>query len=174
MLNELVYLVLSLFSCVIVYCVMRFRVEKMAGELADRIFNEKVDGLRGGFRVENEREMGFYRERMNIDFEKWKREHESEIREDSLSRSRASLKGKITEQIAPLLDEFPFILSDARYLGNPIDYIIFNGYSDADDIIDIVFVDIKTGNASLSDSQQKIKKAVEEKRVSWNTIRINI
>ena len=176
--NEVIYLVLGVFACLMVYCVMKVRTEKSARQLAQTIFNEKVDILRSEFQEVSEREMGFYREKVNIDFERWKRENESKIREDSLSRSRASLKGKITEQIAPMLAEFPYILSDARFLGNPFDFLVVDGYSklreDDNNQIKIVFVDIKTGNASLTYGERKIKEAVEQKRVSWETIRIDV
>ena len=41
------------------------------------------------------------------------------------------LKGKIGEQMAPLLEEFysKYDLADARFIGQPIDYIIFKNLS---------------------------------------------
>jgi len=62
------------------------------------------------------------------------REHEvAEARRESLVRSRSSLKGQIAEQMAPLLPGFRYLPADARFLGDPIDYVVFNGYSDARD-----------------------------------------
>lgn len=77
--------------------------------------------------------------------------------------------------MAPLLPEFPFPLADARFIGNPIDFVVFDGYTRAKDEnavrIDIVLVEIKKGKKSrLSREEMLIKKAVEEGRVSWKTI----
>jgi len=119
--------------------------------------------------------VGVFKERAWNDLERWKLEHTREIRKDSVSRSRSTLKGRIAEQMAPLLPEFPFPLADARFIGNPIDFVVFDGYTRAKDEnavrIDIVLVEIKKGKKSrLSREEMLIKKAVEEGRVSWKTI----
>jgi predicted Holliday junction resolvase-like endonuclease len=119
--------------------------------------------------------VGVFQERACNDLERWKLEHTQEIRKDSVSRSRSTLKGRISEQMAPLLPEFPFSLADARFIGNPIDFVVFDGYTQAKDEnatrIDIVLVEIKKGKKSrLSREETLIKKAVEDGRVSWKTI----
>jgi predicted Holliday junction resolvase-like endonuclease len=93
------------------------------------------------------------------------------IVQEALAKSRAVLKGKIGEQMAPLLEAFPFEPADARFIGSPIDYIVFSGYS-KDDPTEIVLLDIKTGNAQLQPIQRKIRDLVENKRVRWMTIPI--
>ena len=55
------------------------------------------------------------------DPERWKLECTNDIRKDSVNRSRSTLKGRISEQMPPLLPEFPFASADARFIGNPID-----------------------------------------------------
>ena len=35
----------------------------------------------------------------------------------------------MAEQMAPLLPGFAYLPADARFLGDPIDYVIFDGYS---------------------------------------------
>jgi predicted Holliday junction resolvase-like endonuclease len=45
--------------------------------------------------------------RAQNDFDRWKNEHNKEIRKDSVNRSLSTLKGRISEQMAPLLPEFP-------------------------------------------------------------------
>ncbi len=93
------------------------------------------------------------------------------IRKDALTRSRAVLKGRIGEQMAPLLAAFPFQPADARFIGSPIDYIVFDGYSQ-NNPTEIVLIDIKTGNAQLNLAEKQIATLVHEKRVRWMTIRI--
>jgi predicted Holliday junction resolvase-like endonuclease len=113
-------------------------------------------------------------ERARNDLERWKLECTSDIRKDSVNRSRSTLKGRISEQMAPLLPEFPFSSADARFIGNPIDFVVFDGYTrvkdDKGDMINIVLVEVKKGKGRLTREETLIKKAVEEGRVSWQTI----
>lgn len=105
-------------------------------------------------------------------------EVEDKIREETLKRSRATLKGQLAEQVIPFLEEFKYNPSDARFIGSPIDYLIFDGYTDlregvADRPITIILTDIKIGpRARLTSIQRYIKEAVEARRVKWETIRV--
>ena len=47
-------------------------------------------------------------EKSRAELETWKRETAGEIRKDSVNRSRSTLKGKIAEQMAPVLPDFCF------------------------------------------------------------------
>lgn len=97
----------------------------------------------------------------------------------SVNTSRAVLKGKMAEQLAPILPEFQYLPSDAKFMGDPIDYVVFDGYSDfrdgegsADDI-EVVFIDIKSGGARLTKGQQAIARAIQQGRVRFETVRID-
>ena len=96
----------------------------------------------------------------------------------SVNTSRAVLKGKMAEQFAPHLPEFDYLPSDARFLGDPVDYVVFSGYSDfreglcdADEI-EVVLIDIKSGTARLTKGQQAIAQAIDDGRVRFETIHI--
>jgi predicted Holliday junction resolvase-like endonuclease len=112
--------------------------------------------------------------RAQNDFDRWKNEHTKEIRKDSVNRSRSTLKGRISEQMAPLLPEFPWSPADARFIGNPIDFVVFDGYTDAKDgngdQVTVVLVEVKKGKGRLTREEVLIRKAVEEGRVAWKTI----
>lgn len=97
----------------------------------------------------------------------------------SVNTSRAVLKGKMAEQFAPILPEFQYLPSDAKFLGDPVDYVVFDGYSnfrdgdgDAEDI-EVILLDIKSGGARLSKGQQAIAQAIREGRVRFETLRID-
>ena len=97
----------------------------------------------------------------------------------SVNTSRAVLKGKMAEQFAPILPEFRYLPSDAKFLGDPVDYVVFDGYTDfrdgdgrAEDI-EVILLDIKSGGARLSKGQQAIAQAVREGRVRFETLRID-
>ena len=70
-------------------------------------------------------------------------------RKDSVDKSRSTLKGKIAEQLAPLLPGFPYLPADARFLGSPIDYIVFKGISNSGEAhldpedLEIVLLEVK-------------------------------
>ena len=100
-----------------------------------------------------------------------------ENRADAVDTSRAVLKGKIAEQIAPLLPDFlaKYNPADARFIGSPIDYLIFRNMSkgkESDDLIEIVLLDVKTGNAALNPIQRKIEAAATDKRISFDVLRL--
>jgi predicted Holliday junction resolvase-like endonuclease len=116
---------------------------------------------------------------VEAEFRKTWAEQESTIRQDATKRSRYVLKGKIAEHMVPLLsDIFKHDPSDARFIGAPIDYLIFDGYTavkdgGSDEPITVILADIKTGNARLNRTERKIKEAVEAGRVKWETIRLD-
>ncbi len=105
-------------------------------------------------------------------------------RKDAVDRSRNSLKGILGEQMSPLLPEFysKYEPSDARFLGSPIDYVIFKNMSkfdkktkDEENPIEIVLLDVKTGkSAKLDDLQISIKNAIDSGRISFDVIKPNI
>ena len=96
----------------------------------------------------------------------------------SLNTSRATIKGRIAEQFAPMLPEFEYLPSDAKFLGDPIDYVIFDGYTEWRDgnlpaeQIEVILMDIKSGNARLSKGQIAIEQAVNQGRVRFETLHI--
>ena len=97
----------------------------------------------------------------------------------SVNTSRAVLKGKMAEQLAPIMPEFQYLPSDAKFLGDPVDSVIFDGYTDfrdgdgsAEDI-EVVLIDIKSGGARLTKGQQAIEQAIKDGRVRFETIRID-
>lgn len=92
-------------------------------------------------------------------------------RKEALRLSRATLRGQVAEQLAPLLPGFDYSLDDARFLGAPVDYVVFDGYGD-DDEVEVVFVEVKTGNARLSRGERRIRDAVRAGRVRFETLRL--
>jgi predicted Holliday junction resolvase-like endonuclease len=99
---------------------------------------------------------------------------EAAIREDTLRRSQSVVAGKATEHLAPLLPGFEFDPRDARFLGSPIDFLVFDGLSDGE-IREIVFVEIKTGpSAALTSRERRVRDAVDRGRVRFLEVRIDM
>jgi predicted Holliday junction resolvase-like endonuclease len=102
-----------------------------------------------------------------LQIERWKQEHEQEIRLDAIQRSSAVTRGKVTEHIVPYLPGFDLDPKDIRFLGTPIDLIAFKGLNASVEEVEIVFIEVKTGRSVLSPREKAVKRAVEEKKVSW-------
>jgi predicted Holliday junction resolvase-like endonuclease len=79
--------------------------------------------------------------------------------------------GLILERVVPSMKGFPFDHNDCRSLFDPIDYLVFDGLSNKGRVAEVVFVEIKTGNAKLTVRQQEIRSLVERKHVEWDTYR---
>ena len=94
-----------------------------------------------------------------------------EIRETAIKQSRAVLAGQFSEQIAPYLPEFIHKPTESRFIGKPIDFIVFKGMDDKK-IEEVVFVEVKSGTNKLSDVQKSLKSAIESKKVSWHEYKV--
>src|SRR5262245_52778168 len=73
----------------------------------------------------------------------WKQETEVAIRKDAIERSRAVTVGKVTEHVVPFLPNFQHNPKDARFLGTPVDFVVFDGL-DNGAVEKITFIEVKT------------------------------
>tara|TARA_B100000287_G_C20130265_1_gene581979 strand:+ start:78 stop:536 length:459 start_codon:yes stop_codon:yes gene_type:complete len=112
---------------------------------------------------------------LNSEFNQFKSQKDNDIleaRKDSNKKQRATIKGQITETIAPWSMTVVNSVSELNFLGNPIDFIGFKGM-DGDGDIDIKFIEVKSGKSKLSTKQRRIRDAVKEKRIDWVEVRIS-
>ena len=75
--------------------------------------------------------------------------------------------GMIVEKIVPSFPSFAYEAADCRAMFEPIDYLVFSGLTARNQVEALYFVEVKSGNARLSGSQQSIKKAVEDGSVQF-------
>jgi len=104
-------------------------------------------------------------------FDAWCITKEKEIRKDSLTRSRNIIRGQATEHLSPFMIK-GYSPKDFRFLGNPIDFIIYDGLGEVtdgnrDSIKSIIFLDIKTGNSQLNKVQRRIRDCVLDGRIEF-------
>lgn len=101
--------------------------------------------------------------------QQWKVENEMKIRQDAINRSYSVNLGKISEHLIPFHADFysKFNPQDTRFIGSPIDLIIFDGHSEKKEDVTIYIAEIKTGNSRLTKTQQNIKNAVLKKQIVW-------
>ena len=84
-----------------------------------------------------------------------------------LKQSMAVLGGLVSEQIAPLLSDFPFDPGDCRFIGKPVDFIVFKGMNEQN-ISEVIFLEVKSGaSKSLNRQEKLLREAVEARRVRW-------
>ena len=93
------------------------------------------------------------------------------IKKESIERSRASLGGQFSEQLAPYLPNFKYKPTECKFLGKPVDLIVFEGL-DEKEVKEIVFVEVKSGGSELNGVQRKIRDTVKAGRVRWDEYRI--
>ncbi len=99
------------------------------------------------------------------------REREREARRDSVDRSRATLTGQFLEKLAPHFPDFPYEPTDLRFIGTPVDYLVFDGLS-AGQVDQIVFLEVKSGDSGLTTRERRVRDAVEAGAVRWDVYQV--
>jgi predicted Holliday junction resolvase-like endonuclease len=101
---------------------------------------------------------------------KWQADME-QARKSAITQSRAVLGGKFTEQMVPFFPDFKYDPTEVRFIGSPIDMIVFPGLAKGDPQ-EIVILEVKTGkSAQLTSAQKKIRQLIEDGMVRWDEIR---
>lgn len=108
---------------------------------------------------------------MEARFESWLFQKEKEIRQDAAKRSRLTLGGLFLEQLAPYLPGFKHDPTEARFIGSPIDFIVFRGLSSGEPE-EVIFVEVKKGSSSLSSIERRLRETIEKRKVRWEEVRI--
>jgi predicted Holliday junction resolvase-like endonuclease len=101
----------------------------------------------------------------------WKLRYTSSIRADAVQRSQAVTLGKVHEQLIPYLPDFPYNPKDVRFLGSPIDLVVFEGLAEGR-VERIVFVEVKTGAAGLTSRERSVRHVVQAREVEWAELRV--
>ncbi|MBN1161589.1 MAG: Holliday junction resolvase [Dehalococcoidales bacterium] len=103
-------------------------------------------------------------------YEKRFREEIEQACKDAVSKSRAVLGGKFTEQMVPFFPDFEYDPTEVRFIGSPIDMIVFPGLAQGEPQ-GIVILEVKTGKKSgLTPLQKKIRQLVDDKKVYWDEV----
>lgn len=102
--------------------------------------------------------------------EEWRQREEARVRKEAILQSEAVIRGKVTEHLIPFFPEFDFNPKDIRFLGTPVDFIVFDGLC-LGGLHEIVFVEIKTGrNPVLSQRERTVRECIRDKKVSYRII----
>ena len=88
-------------------------------------------------------------------------------RKDAVKKSRAVIGGQVAEQLAPYLPEFPCNPGDVCFLGKPVDFIGFTGLTESDELHEVMFIEVKTGQSKLNGHEKQLKDAIQKGRVRY-------
>lgn len=94
-----------------------------------------------------------------------------DARKDTAARQRSTIKGDISEIIAPWSLKSVNSVKELNFMGSPIDFVGFKGL-DGDGEIEIKFIEIKSGKSRLNKNQRRIRDAVAAKRIEWVEVRV--
>lgn len=128
------------------------------------------------------------------ELEKWKsqflldHENEEEAKtkaavQRALNGSRSTIKGRSAEQLIPFFPQFAskYVAADARFLGSPIDFIVFKNLhtlsKDSEEPqkpIEIVFVEVKVDRSRMTDTERAVEAAVKGLKVTYDFLRIPV
>jgi predicted Holliday junction resolvase-like endonuclease len=104
--------------------------------------------------------------------QQWKYESETTIRSNAIQRSQSVIIGKVTEHLIPYMPNFAYNPKDVRFIGSPIDLIIFDGM-DNEEVREVVFVEVKTGAATLTKRERQIRDVISAGKVKWLEMRLS-
>ena len=97
---------------------------------------------------------------------------EKRIRADAIKKSKEVVTGKVAEQLVPFREDFPYNPRDCRFLGGPIDLIIFDGLTEGA-LEQIVLVEVKTGRTgALSRRERQVRNIVDLGEVYFKLLHV--
>jgi predicted Holliday junction resolvase-like endonuclease len=156
--NSILILFFVLFAAYLLlkYVQLRGLVESRARDLYESWQNREMD-----------RQVS---EKVDTLFRTWKLDEEKKIRQDAVKKSEAVTRGKVTEHLIPYFPDFEFNPKDARFLGTPVDFIVFDGLSEGE-MKKVVFIEVKSGkNDTLSKREKLVRECVDRGKVSYEII----
>jgi predicted Holliday junction resolvase-like endonuclease len=103
-------------------------------------------------------------------FRTWKLDEEKKIRQDAVKKSEAVTRGKVTEHLIPYFPDFEYNPKDARFLGTPVDFLVFDGLSEGE-MNKVVFVEVKSGKTGVLSKREKlVRDCIDRGKVSYEII----
>lgn len=110
------------------------------------------------------------RARADLLHREWTLREEARVRRDAIGKSGAVLRGKVTEHLTPYFPGFPYDPRDARFLGTPVDLLVFDGLSSGS-LECIIFIEVKTGKSgALSTREKQVRECVQKGLVRYEVL----
>ena len=101
----------------------------------------------------------------------WRARYTTTIRQDAVEKSQAVILGKVHEQLIPYLPDFHYNPRDVRFLGTPVDLVVFDGLAEGQ-VRRVVFLEVKTGGSGLTGRERQVRDVIEARHVEWAELRV--
>ncbi|MBW2053900.1 MAG: Holliday junction resolvase [Deltaproteobacteria bacterium] len=166
--NEFTLLLFLLFCGILIIVVLIYKYVSLMDRMHTQIQNE-IKAFRDN-EIQNIKQEAVQQAQSRL--REWIIKNKEKITRDAIKRSQAVTMGKVTEHFVPYLPNFNYNYREARFLGNPIDFIVFDGLYKGE-VRNIVFIEVKTGTGALSTRERRIRDAVQSGRIIWQEYRFN-
>jgi predicted Holliday junction resolvase-like endonuclease len=98
------------------------------------------------------------------------------IRHEELDTRRGDLKRQIGDDLGVEAESFPFEAADARFIGHPVHYVVFDGHTEIkdrslDSLRGVIFVSLRSDQSPAFESQL-VEECVAAGRLRWMTMPI--
>jgi predicted Holliday junction resolvase-like endonuclease len=107
-------------------------------------------------------------------------QEEETLKQKGRAQSAHTSKGQILEKWAPFVDhdqiDPQWKAEDWCFLGQPIDYVVFDWHKDKDTNMGtgkVVLLDVKAAQSQLTTKQRRIRDLVKAGQVEWREIRLD-
>lgn len=119
-----------------------------------------------------ENDIQLAKQEARLDLQKWKAEETIRIRQSSAAKSSAVHVGKVTEHLIPWFLDGAFDPRDIRFVGSPIDLVVFDGLS-AGYVEAVHFIEVKSGKRPiLAPREELVRGAVVAGRIAYSIVHL--
>ncbi len=99
-------------------------------------------------------------------------EAEGSIRQEAREKGRKKARKRVSEIMDSALPGCKYHPQDIKAVLHPIDYMVFCGMTEGNEIDKIVCLSLETDDAPLRRARRSIEKTIDSENYSWNVARV--
>jgi len=168
-----ILLAILLLSTVFAFIAVLFKYLALKSEIPNQVQKRYEEWRNTELQAIRQQYQEIAQKEATLQLQQWREELEKGIRKDAIEKSRAVTIGKVTEHVVPFFPNFNHNPKDARFIGTPVDFVVFDGL-DEGAIRKITFMEVKTNSSSLSTRERQIRNAIKQQLVEWEELRIAV
>ena len=101
-------------------------------------------------------------------------EKENELREKAVERGRKKVDKLLKESLEGGLAEYKYDPYDIKAILHPVDFIVFDGLNDKNEVDEIAFLCKSLRKTDLGGVQKNVEDAIEKKSYDWKIARVGV